>query len=57
MALTETLKSFFSQSVRVWRVLKKPSKEEFKSIAKVSAIGILALGLFGFIFALIVNLL
>jgi protein transport protein SEC61 subunit gamma and related proteins len=42
-------KSFITQSLRVWRILKKPTKQEFWLISKVSAIGILALGIVGFI--------
>ena len=49
-------KSFLIQSKRVWHILKKPTNEEFKSIAKISAIGILALGLLGFIIADIILL-
>ncbi|MDP1695491.1 MAG: protein translocase SEC61 complex subunit gamma [archaeon] len=41
--------SFFIQCKRVWHILKKPTGEEFKSIAKVSLIGILILGALGFI--------
>lgn len=40
--------SFILQSKRVWHILKKPTAFEFKSIAKVSAIGILILGALGF---------
>lgn len=43
------LKSFTLQCVRVWHVLRKPTMEEFKTIAKVSALGILAIGAIGFI--------
>lgn len=43
------LKSFLIQSKRVWHILRKPTNEEFKSIAKISALGIGALGLLGFI--------
>ena len=49
MGYTEKLKSFLIQSKRVWQILKKPSSAEFKTVAKVSAIGILALGAMGFI--------
>lgn len=49
--LNTTLKKY----KRVWTALKKPSKQEFEMTAKVSAIGILILGLFGFIVALIVE--
>lgn len=50
------LKSFIIQSKRVWHILRKPTNEEFKSIAKVSALGILAVGLIGFIIADIITL-
>jgi len=43
------LKSFFNQSLRVWKLLKKPSNYEFKSVAKVSAIGLIAIGFIGFV--------
>ncbi|MDP3881811.1 MAG: protein translocase SEC61 complex subunit gamma [Nanoarchaeota archaeon] len=41
--------SFLIQCKRVWMILKKPTAQEFKSIAKVSAIGLLIIGLMGFI--------
>lgn len=47
----QKLKSFILQSIRVWRILKKPSGREFSTVAKVSALGILVLGLVGFIIA------
>jgi protein translocase SEC61 complex gamma subunit len=50
------IQSFFLQSKRVWLLLKKPSMEEFKSIAYVSAIGILALGAIGFLISDIMKL-
>ena len=49
------LKSFFVQCTRVWTLLKKPSANEFKSIAKISGLGILALGLLGFIISIILS--
>jgi protein transport protein SEC61 subunit gamma and related proteins len=45
------LTSFLIQSKRVWHVLKKPSSEEFWTISKVSAIGILVIGAVGFLIA------
>ncbi len=42
------LKSFIYECIRVFKVTKKPSKEEFKIIVKVSAIGILLIGFIGF---------
>jgi len=47
------LKSFLVQCSRVWRILRKPTKQEFFLIAKVSAIGIGILGVIGFIFTII----
>ncbi|MBM3230158.1 protein translocase SEC61 complex subunit gamma [Candidatus Pacearchaeota archaeon] len=48
--------SFIVQSIRVWHVLKKPSSEEFKMVAKISGIGILALGALGFIISDVITL-
>ena len=45
-------KAFASKSKRVWHALKKPSKQEFESTAKVSAVGIGLIGLIGFIIAM-----
>ena len=50
--------SFAQQCKRVWSLLKKPSKKEFTTIAKVSAVGlIIVLGLLGFLVNLIMTLL
>lgn len=46
------IKSFAAQSVRVWHLLRKPSSEEFKTISKVSAIGLGVVGLLGFIISI-----
>jgi len=51
LSLGSRLKSFAIQSKRVWHVLKKPSSIEYKTVAKVSAIGILILGAIGFLIA------
>lgn len=47
------LKSFIGQCTRVWYLLKKPNKEEFTTIAKVSAIGLGIVGGLGFLIAVI----
>jgi len=51
MGTFEKIKSFTIQCKRVWHVLKKPSAYEFKTISKVSAIGILIIGAVGFLIA------
>ncbi len=53
--MKEKIKSFITQCVRVWKVLKKPSGYEFKTVAKVSAIGILILGFLGFLISVILK--
>jgi protein transport protein SEC61 subunit gamma and related proteins len=45
----EKLKAFVNECVRVLRVTKKPNKEEFSTIVKVSAIGLAIIGLIGMI--------
>jgi len=48
-------KSFFIKCKRVWYALKKPSRKEFNTITKVSAIGIVLLGVLGFLISLIMK--
>ncbi|MEK6932340.1 MAG: protein translocase SEC61 complex subunit gamma [Nanoarchaeota archaeon] len=55
MAL-EKLKNFINESIRVFRITKKPSTEEFKITIKVTAIGTLIIGLIGFIIHIIAQL-
>ena len=49
------IKSFFNQSLRVWKLLKKPSNTEFKTIAKVSALGLGIIGFIGFIISILMG--
>lgn len=51
------VKEFMSESARVLRVTKKPGKEEFKAIVKVSGIGILIIGFIGFVIFILGDLL
>jgi protein translocase SEC61 complex gamma subunit len=55
MAMMANAKSFFIKCKRVWHTLKKPSRKEFEMVSKVSAIGILALGAFGFAISIIMK--
>ena len=50
-------KSFIVECKRVLQVTKKPNKTEFKTIVKVSGLGILIIGLIGFILTMIKQLL
>lgn len=50
------IKDFFIQCKRVWILTRKPDKEEINSISKISALGILIIGILGFIISLIIEL-
>jgi len=45
----EEFKGFVKECIRVLKVTKKPSKEEYKTIVKVTGLGMLAIGFIGFI--------
>ena len=49
------LTSTFNQYRRVWRLLKKPTMSEFRTISKVTAIGLVVIGALGFAISLIVT--
>ncbi len=53
MALFKKFKSFLTESKRVIIVTKKPSGTEFKTIMKVAGLGIIVIGLIGFIVRMI----
>ncbi len=54
---TPRVKAYIAECVRVLKITKKPTNEEFKTIFKVSGLGMLAIGLIGFIVVLIKELL
>ncbi len=49
-----SMNTFFFQCKRVWVTMKKPTMKEFEMISKVSAIGILIIGILGFLVSMIV---
>lgn len=51
-----SIKSFFSQCVRVWKILRKPDMQEYKTTAKVAALGLGIIGLIGFAISMLMNL-
>ena len=57
MEIKYKIKNFFAECKRVFRITKKPTKDEYFAVSKVSAIGILIMGLIGFIFLMITELL
>jgi len=55
MGQMDKLKAFIAKSKRVWLILKKPTRKEYEMIAKVSAIGIAALGVVGFLISMLMK--
>ena len=45
----EDIKAFLSQCKRVLMILRKPTREEFLNISKVTGLGICFLGILGYI--------
>lgn len=55
-SLISKFKSFVVECKRVFRVTKKPSNEEFKTIVKASGLGMIIIGLIGFMISMIKQL-
>ncbi len=54
--ITRKIISKYHKYLRVWRLLKKPSMSEFKTISKVTAIGLLIIGALGFAISVLMKL-
>jgi protein transport protein SEC61 subunit gamma-like protein len=53
MSISSKLKSSLKQYKRVLSISRKPSKDEFIAILKISGLGIVIIGLTGFVIQLI----
>ena len=53
----QNIKNFITECKRVLKVTKKPDAEEFKTIVKVSGVGILIIGAIGFLLFLVKEML
>jgi protein transport protein SEC61 subunit gamma-like protein len=51
--IMDKFKNFVKECIRVVKVTKKPTMQEYKNVVIVSGIGILLIGLIGFIIAII----
>jgi len=47
------LRAFYIESKRVMKVTRKPGKEEFRTIVKISGLGMVVIGLIGFVIHII----
>ena len=54
--LSRKIVTQYNKYLRVWRLLKKPTMSEFKTISKVSAIGVLIIGAVGFAISTVMNM-
>jgi len=57
MKVGEIVGKFFMDSKRIFRVSRKPTKEEYKRMALIIGIGIIIIGIIGFLIQLIFTLL
>ncbi|PAV07686.1 protein translocase SEC61 complex subunit gamma [Methanosphaera cuniculi] len=53
----ESIYGFLKQCERVLKVSRKPDNEEYKTVSKVTGIGILIIGVIGFIIAILAQVL
>lgn len=51
------LRSYLKECLRVLKITKKPTTDEFKVIVKVSGLGMAIIGLIGFVISIIKQLL
>ncbi|MCD7781918.1 MAG: protein translocase SEC61 complex subunit gamma [Methanosphaera sp.] len=49
----ESIEGFFKQCERVLRVSRKPDADEYKTVAKVTGVGIILIGLIGYIITIL----
>ncbi len=55
MNVIQSFNSLMQKCVRVWKVMRKPTKEEFIVVIKVSAIGTLIIGALGFLISVLMK--
>ena len=56
MSVNESINRFLKQCKRVLRVSKKPDREEYFNFSKVTALGIVIIGVIGFAIVIISQL-
>jgi protein transport protein SEC61 subunit gamma-like protein len=57
MSYKESTLSFLKQCNRVLHVAKKPDRVEFQNVAKITGLGIVVIGVIGFIISIFAQLL
>lgn len=57
MKYKESILNFIKQSERVLKVSKKPARDEYLNVSKITGLGIIVIGVVGFIISIIAQLL
>lgn len=55
--MVQKFNSFVTQCIRVFKITRKPTKEEYQMIIKMSGIGIAIIGIMGFLITYLKELL
>ena len=55
--MVQRFRSFVTQCIRVFKITRKPTKEEYQMIVKMSGIGIAIIGMMGFLITYLKELL
>jgi protein transport protein SEC61 subunit gamma-like protein len=53
---SESISQFIKQCRRVLYISKRPDRDEFQNVAKITGIGIIIIGVIGFVITLIAQL-
>ena len=53
LTILTRLKKFYGECMRVLTITKKPDMVEYKTVVKVSGLGIVAIGLIGFVVTMV----
>ena len=53
LSKAQRFKSYIKECARIIKVTKKPTKAEFRTIVKVSGMGMIVIGLIGFIITMV----
>ncbi|MFZ5954963.1 MAG: protein translocase SEC61 complex subunit gamma [Nanoarchaeota archaeon] len=56
MRIINWLHSQYQKNLRVWKLLRRPTMEEFKLVSKVSFLGLLIIGGLGFLISVLMKL-
>ncbi len=56
MEIKNWLSTQYHKYLRIWRLLRKPTMKEFKTVSKVTAMGLVIIGVMGFLISVAIKL-